>query len=258
MFLVHGGATPWARRLAVPTDELAALDPSVTLSPVPPDLGDAHHDPIVLVCTHAKRDACCAERGGHVARAVAAMRARRPPGRPRTPAATGSPPSVILLPVGARVRVHGRGHHAGRRGRPAATVACPWTASADARRASGRAGRRGLGADPLRPHRRARRAGRGDRRRGRRGPGAAAHPRRDDDRPGPPQRPRPAPRLLRGRADRPRQLDRGRPRARDRAGQARSSCQVIFGSSVGSPVASNWHSSGPIWGSVRWCGTAAA
>ena len=100
VFLVHGGATPWARRLRVPTTELARLDASVTLSPVPPDLGEPHHDPIVLVCTHAKRDACCAERGGHVARAVAAMQ------RDATweTSHTGGhrfAPSVILLPVGA-------------------------------------------------------------------------------------------------------------------------------------------------------------
>lgn len=100
VFLVHGGATPWVRRLQVPTDELADLDPTVTLSPVPPDIGDPHHDPLVLVCTHAKRDACCAERGGHVARAVAAME------RDATweTSHTGGhrfAPSVILLPVGA-------------------------------------------------------------------------------------------------------------------------------------------------------------
>lgn len=100
VFLVHGGATPWARRLETDVDELVDLDPTVTLSPVPPDLGEAHHDPLVLVCTHGKRDLCCAERGGHVARAVAGM------DRDATweTSHTGGhrfAPSVILLPTGA-------------------------------------------------------------------------------------------------------------------------------------------------------------
>ncbi len=100
VFLAHGGATPWARRLTLPADQLDEIDPAVTLSPVPPDLGTPHHDPIVLVCTHAKRDACCAERGGHVARAVAGM------DRDATweTSHTGGhrfAPSVILLPSGA-------------------------------------------------------------------------------------------------------------------------------------------------------------
>lgn len=100
VFLVHGGATPWARRVSLPPDRLAEVDPAVTLSPVPPDLGDPHHDPIVLVCTHAKRDACCAERGGHVARAVAAMEAAATWETSHTGGHRFAP-SVILLPVGA-------------------------------------------------------------------------------------------------------------------------------------------------------------
>lgn len=100
VFLVHGGATPWARRLTLPLDRLDEIDPTMTLSAVPPDLGTAHHDPIVLVCTHAKRDACCAERGGNVVRAVAGM------DRDATweTSHTGGhrfAPSVILLPSGA-------------------------------------------------------------------------------------------------------------------------------------------------------------
>lgn len=73
VFLVHGGATPWARRLELDDDELGDLDPTCTLSSTPPDVGVPHHEPILLVCTHARRDACCAERGVSVARAVAGM-----------------------------------------------------------------------------------------------------------------------------------------------------------------------------------------
>ena len=103
VFLVHAGATTWARRLEVPSDELAGIDATTTLEPLPPAVGDAHHDPLALVCTHAKRDACCAERGVTVARAVAAME------RDATweTSHTGGhrfAPSVILLAAGA---VHG-------------------------------------------------------------------------------------------------------------------------------------------------------
>ena len=100
VLLVHGGATPWARRLSLPVDRIDEVDPSVTLSPVPADLGQAHHDPIVLVCTHAKRDACCAERGGHVARAVAGMD-REATWETSHTGGHRFAPSVILLPSGA-------------------------------------------------------------------------------------------------------------------------------------------------------------
>lgn len=100
VFLVHGGATPWARRLDLPVDRLAEVDPSVTLSPIPPDVGEAHHAPIALVCTHAKRDACCAERGGHVARAVAAMEHDATWETSHTGGHRFAP-SVIVLPIGA-------------------------------------------------------------------------------------------------------------------------------------------------------------
>lgn len=100
VLLVHGGSTPWARRLSLPVDRIDEVDPAVTLSSVPPDLGRAHHDPIVLVCTHAKRDACCAERGGHVARAVAGMD-REATWETSHTGGHRFAPSVILLPSGA-------------------------------------------------------------------------------------------------------------------------------------------------------------
>jgi len=103
VFLVHAGSTPWVRRLTMTVDDLADLDPALTLSPVPPDVGQPHPDPIVLVCTHAKRDACCAERGIHVARAVAGL---EPDGTWETSHTGGHrfAPNVVLLPSGA---VHG-------------------------------------------------------------------------------------------------------------------------------------------------------
>lgn len=100
VFLVHGGSTPWARRLELPVDRLVEVDPAVTLSPLPPDLGAPHHDPIALVCAHAKRDACCAERGVHVARAVAGMEHDATWETSHTGGHRFAP-SVILLPVGA-------------------------------------------------------------------------------------------------------------------------------------------------------------
>jgi hypothetical protein len=100
VLLVHGGATPWARRLRLPPDRLHEVDPTVTLSAVPPDVGDPHHDPVVLVCTHAKRDACCAERGGHVARAVAGLEHAATWETSHTGGHRFAP-SVILLPTGA-------------------------------------------------------------------------------------------------------------------------------------------------------------
>lgn len=100
VFLVHGGATPWARRLSLPVDRLDEIDPSLTLSPVPPDVGTAHHDPIVLVCTHGKRDACCAERGVPVSRAVAGME-REATWETSHTGGHRFAPNVILLPSGA-------------------------------------------------------------------------------------------------------------------------------------------------------------
>lgn len=100
VFLVHGGATPWARRLRLPAEALVELDPTVTLSPVPPDVGEPHHDPLVLVCTHGRRDACCAERGVHVARAVAGME-REATWETSHTGGHRFATNVILLPTGA-------------------------------------------------------------------------------------------------------------------------------------------------------------
>ncbi|GAA1403114.1 sucrase ferredoxin [Pseudonocardia kongjuensis] len=72
--LAHSGrAGEWLEELRVTgLDELAGLDPAVTLSPVPPGLGRRVARPRFLVCTHGRKDACCAVFGRPVARALAA------------------------------------------------------------------------------------------------------------------------------------------------------------------------------------------
>lgn len=103
VFLVHAGQTPWARRLDLPVEDLVDLDAAVALEPLPPDVGEPHTDPIVLVCVHGRRDACCAERGRAVVREVAMAE----PDATWETSHTGGhrfAPSVILLPSGA---VHG-------------------------------------------------------------------------------------------------------------------------------------------------------
>lgn len=62
VFLVHSGpGRAWARRLALTDpDELLDLDLEALATGDEPDLGEPETDPILLVCTHAKRDQCCA------------------------------------------------------------------------------------------------------------------------------------------------------------------------------------------------------
>ena len=55
--------------------------------------------PTYLVCTHGGHDACCALRGRPLARALPAP-ARRTCGSAATSAATGSPPTSLVLPHG--------------------------------------------------------------------------------------------------------------------------------------------------------------
>lgn len=100
VFLVHAGATPWVRRLVLPADRLVQVDPAVTLAPVPPDVGEPHHDPIVLVCTHGRRDPCCAQRGTRVVRALAATEHDATWETSHTGGHRFAP-NVIVLPAGA-------------------------------------------------------------------------------------------------------------------------------------------------------------
>lgn len=64
-----GGPAPWVRRLEVGgLDELAGV--VGLLGETPPTEGVAPARPVVLVCTHGRRDACCAEFGRPVHRAL--------------------------------------------------------------------------------------------------------------------------------------------------------------------------------------------
>jgi hypothetical protein len=74
VLLVHTGATPWMERLTVDdVTDLAGLDPAVCASPTPPGLGSPDPGPLYLVCTHAKRDRCCATLGRPIADTLAAL-----------------------------------------------------------------------------------------------------------------------------------------------------------------------------------------
>ena len=71
-FLSHTGpGRPWLEGLTLGRpSELLDLDLSPTDWSVPPGLGEAVGGPLFLVCTHGRRDPCCAERGRPLARAV--------------------------------------------------------------------------------------------------------------------------------------------------------------------------------------------
>jgi hypothetical protein len=71
--LAHAGPSPWAEQLVLDVDGLAALDPQVTRSPTPPGLGARIDGPLWLVCTHGRRDRCCATYGRPIADALAAL-----------------------------------------------------------------------------------------------------------------------------------------------------------------------------------------
>jgi hypothetical protein len=72
--LAHTGATPWIETLELTgDDELARLDPAVCARPEPPGLGRRRHEPLYLVCTHGKRDRCCATLGRPIADTLAAL-----------------------------------------------------------------------------------------------------------------------------------------------------------------------------------------
>jgi hypothetical protein len=72
--LTHAGPTPWTERLTGVDDAgLAALDPALCAAPRAPGLGDRVEGPVVLVCTHGKRDRCCATLGRPIADTLAAL-----------------------------------------------------------------------------------------------------------------------------------------------------------------------------------------
>jgi hypothetical protein len=72
--LAHAGTRPWAEQLTLPDDDaLAALDPRLAAAPTPPGLGTPVEGPLWLVCTHGKRDRCCATYGRPIVDALAAL-----------------------------------------------------------------------------------------------------------------------------------------------------------------------------------------
>jgi hypothetical protein len=72
--LAHAGPSPWVEVLHLADDEaLLDLDPAVCLEPDPPGLGVGPENPLYLVCTHAKRDRCCATWGRPIADTLAAL-----------------------------------------------------------------------------------------------------------------------------------------------------------------------------------------
>ncbi|MEU0491332.1 sucrase ferredoxin [Nocardiopsis sp. NPDC006139] len=72
-YLAHVSRTsPWVRRVDF-TDQAELLDIDVTAAerPAPPDFGTPVDHTLYLVCTHAKKDPCCAVLGRPVAAALA-------------------------------------------------------------------------------------------------------------------------------------------------------------------------------------------
>jgi hypothetical protein len=74
VLLAHTGPTPWIESLDVAAEaDLARLDPAVCARAEPPGLGTPRHEPLYLVCTHGKRDRCCASLGRPIADTLAAL-----------------------------------------------------------------------------------------------------------------------------------------------------------------------------------------
>ena len=71
--LVHTGATPWMEVCDLDLAALAALDPAVCAAPTPPGRGHPEQRPRWLVCTHARRDRCCATLGRPIADTLGAL-----------------------------------------------------------------------------------------------------------------------------------------------------------------------------------------
>lgn len=64
----------WARTLEVDApDRLTELPLEALASPTPPTVGEPVVGPVVLVCTHGRRDACCAELGRGAASSLTAL-----------------------------------------------------------------------------------------------------------------------------------------------------------------------------------------
>lgn len=63
----------WAARTELAPEDLVDLDLAATTAPAPPPGWTTLSEPLVAVCTHAKRDACCAQWGRPMATALAAV-----------------------------------------------------------------------------------------------------------------------------------------------------------------------------------------
>ncbi len=73
VLLAHAGRTPWLERCQLTTAELRRLDPARCAAALPPGLGTPLAEPHWLVCTHARRDRCCATFGRPIADTLAAI-----------------------------------------------------------------------------------------------------------------------------------------------------------------------------------------
>jgi hypothetical protein len=72
--LAHTGRTPWTEVLEIDDDaQLTSLDPTLAAAPSPPGVGTAREAPLLLVCTHGRRDRCCATFGRPIADTLAAL-----------------------------------------------------------------------------------------------------------------------------------------------------------------------------------------
>lgn len=72
--LAHAGPTPWAEIVELTDDAaLSGIDPAVTLAARPPGIGLPVRLPLLLVCTHGRRDRCCATYGRPIVDALAAL-----------------------------------------------------------------------------------------------------------------------------------------------------------------------------------------
>lgn len=65
-------AAGWLARRELQADELARLDVAAVTAAIPPGDAEVFTEPLVVVCTHGKRDACCALWGRPMAVAMAA------------------------------------------------------------------------------------------------------------------------------------------------------------------------------------------
>ncbi|MFU8840661.1 MAG: sucrase ferredoxin [Nitriliruptoraceae bacterium] len=73
VLLAHAGPTPWLERCQLTGEELHRLDPALCAAAQPPGRGTRLAEPRWLVCTHARRDRCCATRGRPIADTLAAI-----------------------------------------------------------------------------------------------------------------------------------------------------------------------------------------